>query len=53
VRKALDELGWAQPRKRDAMKALVYQGPGHKEWTDVPDPTVQADTSANKVVLTH
>ncbi len=22
------------------MKALVYHGPGHKEWEDVPDPTV-------------
>jgi alcohol dehydrogenase len=28
------------------MKALAYQGPGHKEWTDVPDPTLQADTDA-------
>ncbi|HEV3188605.1 MAG TPA: zinc-dependent alcohol dehydrogenase family protein [Acidimicrobiales bacterium] len=28
------------------MKALVYQGPGHKEWTDVPDPTILADTDA-------
>jgi alcohol dehydrogenase len=23
------------------MKALVYEGPGRKHWTDVPDPTVQ------------
>jgi len=35
------------------MKALVYQGPSHKEWTDVLDPTVHADTGAIKVVLTH
>jgi alcohol dehydrogenase len=26
------------------MKALVYQGPGKKSWTEVPDPTLQADT---------
>jgi alcohol dehydrogenase len=26
------------------MKALVYQGPGKKEWKDVADPTLQADT---------
>jgi alcohol dehydrogenase len=26
------------------MKALVYQGPGTKEWKDVPDPTLEADT---------
>src|SRR5690606_4870155 len=22
------------------MKAVVYQGPNQKEWTDVPDPTI-------------
>ncbi len=22
------------------MKALVYHGPGHKEWEQVPDPTI-------------
>jgi alcohol dehydrogenase len=26
------------------MKALVYQGPGKKSWTEVPDPKLQADT---------
>lgn len=26
------------------MKALVYRGPGHKEWTDVPDPVILAPT---------
>ena len=26
------------------MKALVYQGPGSKSWTDVPDATVQEPT---------
>lgn len=26
------------------MKALVYRGPGEKEWTDVPDPIIQAPT---------
>jgi alcohol dehydrogenase len=28
------------------MKALVYQGPGAKAWTDVPRPTLLADTDA-------
>jgi alcohol dehydrogenase len=28
------------------MKALVYQGPGSKSWTEVPDPTILADTDA-------
>jgi alcohol dehydrogenase len=28
------------------MKAFVYQGPGRKEWADVADPTLQADTDA-------
>ncbi len=28
------------------MKALVYQGPGVKEWTDVPDPQIQRPTDA-------
>ena len=26
------------------MKALVYRGPGRKEWTEVPDPRIQAPT---------
>lgn len=26
------------------MKALVYQGPGQKAWTDVPDPVIQEPT---------
>jgi alcohol dehydrogenase len=26
------------------MKALVYEGPGRKSWTDVPDPTIQHPT---------
>jgi len=26
------------------MKALVYQGPGKKSWTDVPDPVIQQPT---------
>jgi alcohol dehydrogenase len=26
------------------MKALVYQGPGKKEWQDVPDPVIQRAT---------
>src|ERR1700760_1310906 len=26
------------------MKALVYHGPGHKSWEDVPDSTIQAPT---------
>jgi alcohol dehydrogenase len=29
-----------------AMKALVYQGPGRKEWRDVPDATIQEPTDA-------
>jgi alcohol dehydrogenase len=28
------------------MKALVYQGPGSKAWTEVPDPVLLADTDA-------
>jgi alcohol dehydrogenase len=28
------------------MKALVYQGPGSKTWTEVPDPVIQDDTDA-------
>ncbi|MCL6525131.1 MAG: zinc-dependent alcohol dehydrogenase family protein [Thermoflavifilum sp.] len=28
------------------MKALVYRGPGSKEWTDKPMPTIQAPTDA-------
>ncbi len=28
------------------MKALVYHGPGEKNWEDVPDPKRQADTDA-------
>ncbi len=28
------------------MKALVYGGPGIREWKDVPDPTIQAPTDA-------
>lgn len=26
------------------MKALVYHGPGQRDWEDVPDPRLQADT---------
>ena len=28
------------------MKALVYQGPGHKSWEDVPMPTIVDPTDA-------
>ncbi len=28
------------------MKALVYHGPGHKSWDDVPDPRIVDDTDA-------
>jgi alcohol dehydrogenase len=28
------------------MKALVYHGPGRKEWADVPEPTLIEDTDA-------
>ncbi|MGO4886729.1 zinc-dependent alcohol dehydrogenase family protein [Anaerobacillus sp. MEB173] len=28
------------------MKALVYQGPGKKEWKDMPKPTIQKSTDA-------
>ncbi|MFB0834001.1 zinc-dependent alcohol dehydrogenase family protein [Arthrobacter halodurans] len=28
------------------MKAVVYEGPGKKSWTDVPDPTIQRPTDA-------
>jgi Threonine dehydrogenase and related Zn-dependent dehydrogenases len=26
------------------MKALVYEGPGKKSWTEVPDPVIQHPT---------
>ncbi len=28
------------------MKALVYRGPGQKEWTDIPDPRISEPTDA-------
>jgi alcohol dehydrogenase len=28
------------------MKALVYKGPGHKAWEEVPNPTIQDNTDA-------
>ncbi|MEU8359775.1 zinc-dependent alcohol dehydrogenase family protein [Nonomuraea sp. NPDC048882] len=28
------------------MKALVYHGPGHRSWQDVPDPRITASTDA-------
>lgn len=28
------------------MKALVYHGPGHKDWEEVPDPTILTPTDA-------
>ena len=28
------------------MKALVYHGPGHKAWQEVPDPTIIKPTDA-------
>src|SRR3954447_23470321 len=28
------------------MRALVYHGPGKKQWEEVPDPVLQADTDA-------
>ncbi len=28
------------------MRAIVYHGPGKKEWEEVPKPTIQADTDA-------
>src|SRR5271170_179979 len=28
------------------MKALVYHGPGHKAWEEVPQPELQADSDA-------
>src|SRR5829696_9800933 len=31
---------------RNVMKALVYQGEGTKEWTDVPDPVLRDSTDA-------
>jgi alcohol dehydrogenase len=30
----------------DSMKAVVYQGPGKKEWTSVPVPAIQKPTDA-------
>lgn len=28
------------------MRALVYQGPGHKSWEEVPEPVLDAATDA-------
>ena len=28
------------------MRAIVYHGPGRKEWEEVPDPTIVEDTDA-------
>ena len=28
------------------MKAMVYHGPGHKAWQEVPDPTIIEPTDA-------
>lgn len=33
-------------RKGRHMKALVYQGPGRKEWKEVPDPKIRKPTDA-------
>lgn len=33
-------------KTRTTMKALVYHGPGHHAWEDVPKPTLQSDTDA-------
>jgi alcohol dehydrogenase len=32
--------------RRNAMRALVYHGPGTKAWEEVPKPTITADTDA-------
>ena len=32
--------------KEIPVKALVYDGPGQKSWTDVPDPTLHSSTDA-------
>lgn len=37
--------------KQSLMKGLVYRGPGIKDWTDVPMPTVQKPTDAIVNVL--
>jgi alcohol dehydrogenase len=29
-----------------AVKAIVYHGPGEKEWEEVPDPSIVDDTDA-------
>jgi len=33
-------------RKEEKMKALVFDGPGKKSWTEVPDPSLQNPTDA-------
>lgn len=38
------ESRWQTNQK--TMKALVYRGPGKKEWADVPKPTIQKQTDA-------
>jgi alcohol dehydrogenase len=34
-------LGWSPHDEEEAMKALVYYGPGKRSWDDVPDPEVR------------
>src|SRR3984893_10998838 len=31
-------------KRRSAMRALVYHGPGQREWDEVPDPVIEQPT---------
>jgi alcohol dehydrogenase len=42
----IQELEQAAITNQATMKALVYRGPGQKEWADVPRPAVQKSTDA-------
>ncbi|HET8600976.1 MAG TPA: zinc-dependent alcohol dehydrogenase family protein [Segeticoccus sp.] len=39
-------LGIQAGKKECAMKAMVYQGPGKRDWQEVADPTLRDDTDA-------
>lgn len=47
----IQEIREAVKANQNMMKALVFRGPGMKEWTDVPIPTIQKPTDAIVKIL--
>ena len=39
-------LGFERVREVKAVRAIVYHGPGKKDWEEVPEPTITEDTDA-------